>query len=194
MISGWSDRVVDSISETVNLLPLFMMAPYMHSVDRKLLTDLNVCKCLKQQRAKRSEYHAGIRTACGRPIILSMRFHAFIWCKHYLSAHREAWRLMMALNTIPESLTDHNMQFRRSSQLSHHSTQSLTACRGPRLAKFAHSGQNSRKFIQNGRRQYSCRASTQSVQKGGGLRLIQHKEEAFWFYRFLSIVYDKIGE
>ena len=25
------------------------------------------------------------------------------------------------------------------------------------------------------------------------MRLIQHKEEAFWFYRFLSIVYDKIG-
>ena len=24
------------------------------------------------------------------------------------------------------------------------------------------------------------------------LRLIQHKKEAFWFYRFLSIVYDKI--
>lgn len=24
-------------------------------------------------------------------------------------------------------------------------------------------------------------------------RLIQHKNEAFWFYRFLSIVYDKVG-
>lgn len=24
------------------------------------------------------------------------------------------------------------------------------------------------------------------------MRLIQHKQEAFWFYRFLSIVYDKI--
>lgn len=24
------------------------------------------------------------------------------------------------------------------------------------------------------------------------LRLIQHKQEAYWFYRFLSIVYDKI--
>ena len=29
---------------------------------------------------------------------------------------------------------------------------------------------------------------------GRPLRLIQHKDEAFWFYRFLSIVYDKIGE
>ena len=26
----------------------------------------------------------------------------------------------------------------------------------------------------------------------GKLRFIQHKEEAFWFYRFLSIVYDKV--
>ena len=27
----------------------------------------------------------------------------------------------------------------------------------------------------------------------GGLRMIQHKQEAFWFYRYLSIVYDHIG-
>ena len=26
------------------------------------------------------------------------------------------------------------------------------------------------------------------------LRFIQHKQEAFWFYRFLSIVYDHIGK
>ena len=29
---------------------------------------------------------------------------------------------------------------------------------------------------------------------GRPLRFIQHKQEAFWFYRFLSIVYDHIGE
>lgn len=37
-----------------------------------------------------------------------------------------------------------------------------------------------------------CRAETAQAQRSP-LRLIQHKDEAFWFYRFLSIVYDKIG-
>ena len=41
----------------------------------------------------------------------------------------------------------------------------------------------------------SCAASSQSISASSAkpLRFIQHKEEAFWFYRFLSIVYDHIG-
>ncbi len=40
-----------------------------------------------------------------------------------------------------------------------------------------------------------CAASSQTMSAGSAkpLRFIQHKEEAFWFYRFLSIVYDHIG-
>ena len=40
-----------------------------------------------------------------------------------------------------------------------------------------------------------CAASSQSISASSAkpLRFIQHKEEAFWFYRFLSIVYDHIG-
>lgn len=37
-----------------------------------------------------------------------------------------------------------------------------------------------------------CAASAQAESRSGKIRLIQHKEEAFWFYRFLSIVYDTI--
>ena len=39
-----------------------------------------------------------------------------------------------------------------------------------------------------------CCCTSQSLAKTTRSRrgLIQHKEEAFWFYRFLSIVYDKI--
>ncbi|CAK0758388.1 hypothetical protein CVIRNUC_002616 [Coccomyxa viridis] len=39
-----------------------------------------------------------------------------------------------------------------------------------------------------------CAASSQSISASSAkpLRFIQHKEEAFWFYRFLSIVYDHI--
>ena len=39
-----------------------------------------------------------------------------------------------------------------------------------------------------------CSCTSQGIAKAGRSRrgLIQHKEEAFWFYRFLSIVYDKI--
>ena len=38
-------------------------------------------------------------------------------------------------------------------------------------------------------------ASVDTAQASGRpLRFIQHKQEAFWFYRFLSIVYDHIGE
>lgn len=60
----------------------------------------------------------------------------------------------------------------------------------PRMSVSSHryKGQSGRL----GTRNIVCSAST--AQKGGGLRLIQHKEEAFWFYRFLSIVYDKIGK
>ena len=41
-----------------------------------------------------------------------------------------------------------------------------------------------------------CSASSQTISAGSAkpLRFIQHKEEAFWFYRFLSIVYDHIGK
>ncbi len=35
-------------------------------------------------------------------------------------------------------------------------------------------------------------ASAQAESRSGKIRLIQHKEEAFWFYRFLSIFYDTI--
>ena len=35
-------------------------------------------------------------------------------------------------------------------------------------------------------------ASIQTEGRSNKIRLIQHKEEAFWFYRFLSIVYDTI--
>ena len=42
----------------------------------------------------------------------------------------------------------------------------------------------------HGRLEWSLAAETTA---GRPLRLIQHKDEAFWFYRFLSIVYDKVG-
>lgn len=38
-----------------------------------------------------------------------------------------------------------------------------------------------------------CSAQAQTASRGSQLRFIQHKEEAFVFYRFLSIVYDHIG-
>lgn len=39
-----------------------------------------------------------------------------------------------------------------------------------------------------------CSSQVQTAGRGSQLRFIQHKEEAFVFYRFLSIVYDHIGE
>lgn len=49
---------------------------------------------------------------------------------------------------------------------------------------------------QHARDQIFCSASSQTLSAGSAkpLRFIQHKEEAFWFYRFLSIVYDHIGD
>lgn len=39
-----------------------------------------------------------------------------------------------------------------------------------------------------------CAASTSAADRAPNrMRLIQHKQEAFWFYRFLSIVYDHVG-
>jgi hypothetical protein len=38
-----------------------------------------------------------------------------------------------------------------------------------------------------------CSSGTAEVSASRPLRLIQHKDEAFWFYRFLSIVYDHVG-
>jgi len=47
--------------------------------------------------------------------------------------------------------------------------------------------------IQRGRNTTVCSAaSAQADSRSGKIRLIQHKEEAFWFYRFLSIFYDTI--
>lgn len=47
--------------------------------------------------------------------------------------------------------------------------------------------------IQRGRNTTVCSAaSAQAESRSGKIRLIQHKEEAFWFYRFLSIFYDTI--
>lgn len=47
--------------------------------------------------------------------------------------------------------------------------------------------------IQSRRHPTVCSAaSAQAESKSGKIRLIQHKEEAFWFYRFLSIFYDTI--
>ncbi|KAL3153968.1 hypothetical protein ABBQ32_013524 [Trebouxia sp. C0010 RCD-2024] len=37
-----------------------------------------------------------------------------------------------------------------------------------------------------------CAVSAPAESRSGKIRLIQHKEEAFWFYRFLSIVYDTV--
>ena len=44
------------------------------------------------------------------------------------------------------------------------------------------------------RQPVQAQASSTTTQQStaGKLRFIQHKEEAFWFYRFLSIVYDKV--
>lgn len=64
----------------------------------------------------------------------------------------------------------------------HH--QQLSACRN------AHIARTRRDFVR-----VSCAASVSAAQPSSKpLRFIQHKEEAFWFYRFLSIVYDHIGE
>ena len=40
--------------------------------------------------------------------------------------------------------------------------------------------------------QVQASSTTTQQSTAGKLRFIQHKEEAFWFYRFLSIVYDKV--
>lgn len=49
---------------------------------------------------------------------------------------------------------------------------------------------------QPGRHRHAVQAQASSTttqqSTAGKLRFIQHKEEAFWFYRFLSIVYDKV--
>jgi len=37
-----------------------------------------------------------------------------------------------------------------------------------------------------------CASGTAEVSASRPLRLIQHKDEAFWFYRYLSIVYDHV--
>ena len=40
--------------------------------------------------------------------------------------------------------------------------------------------------------QAQASSTTTQQSTAGKLRFIQHKEEAFWFYRFLSIFYDKV--
>lgn len=52
-----------------------------------------------------------------------------------------------------------------------------------------------RRPVASGRARPATRCSAASAQaesRGSKIRLIQHKEEAFWFYRFLSIVYDTV--
>ena len=44
------------------------------------------------------------------------------------------------------------------------------------------------------RRRSAVSTNAAAVSSGRPLRFIQHKQEAFWFYRFLSIVYDHIGK
>ena len=74
------------------------------------------------------------------------------------------------------------------------STCSISAIKGPGFAQYR------RPFVHASRKlgssapvlgkRWRIEAETTSNRP---LRLIQHKDEAFWFYRFLSIVYDKIG-
>ena len=69
----------------------------------------------------------------------------------------------------------------------------------PQISQFHRPAQHAglhRPVSRHARDHIICSASSQTLSAGSAkpLRFIQHKEEAFWFYRFLSIVYDHIGE
>ena len=64
---------------------------------------------------------------------------------------------------------------------------------GRRLDAFTASSRRSPRIGSSTKLQTACCAvSAQAESRSGKIRLIQHKEEAFWFYRFLSIVYDTV--
>lgn len=73
-----------------------------------------------------------------------------------------------------------------------HSLKCPSSCSKRSVARRAFLASQNTSSAQRG---VSCWAETaQAPSTRSPLRLIQHKDEAFWFYRFLSIVYDKIGE
>lgn len=55
-----------------------------------------------------------------------------------------------------------------------------------------YSGKNSLKISRNSRNRTVPKCSLSSSRPVSQPRFIQHKQEAFWFYRFLSIVYDHV--
>lgn len=64
---------------------------------------------------------------------------------------------------------------------------------GRRSDAFPASSRRSARIGSSSKLQIACSAvSAQAEGRSGKIRLIQHKEEAFWFYRFLSIVYDTV--
>ena len=66
-------------------------------------------------------------------------------------------------------------------------------CQGRRLHAFTASRRPSARIGTNNKSLIACCAvSAPAESRSGKIRLIQHKEEAFWFYRFLSIVYDTV--
>lgn len=66
-------------------------------------------------------------------------------------------------------------------------------CRGRRLDASTASSRLPARIGSSKKLQIACcAASAQAGSRSGKIRLIQHKEEAFWFYRFLSIVYDTV--
>lgn len=75
---------------------------------------------------------------------------------------------------------------RRTTALQHQSKQLSSRTLTTQLPVSQKSGQQFRV--------HRCSCASEGLAKPGRSRrgLIQHKEEAFWFYRFLSIVYDKV--
>ena len=66
-------------------------------------------------------------------------------------------------------------------------------CHSRRLDAFTASSYRPARICTSRRLRTACSAaSAQAESRAGKIRLIQHKEEAFWFYRFLSIVYDTV--
>lgn len=66
-------------------------------------------------------------------------------------------------------------------------------CHGRRLDAFTATHRRSARVGSRNKSLIACCAvSAPAESRSGKIRLIQHKEEAFWFYRFLSIVYDTV--
>lgn len=102
-----------------------------------------------------------------------------------ISSNMAYCKPLAAVNACPVSCS-------RSRAFSRVQTPKLQ-CKPRRLDAFTTSQCRAARVCSSRRQHTTCSAaSAQADSRSGKIRLIQHKEEAFWFYRFLSIVYDTV--